>query len=116
MKLRFASRSDAEDSVVHLVVADALHCAGLLRARGQALCRRSLPNLEPLDVQILGTRRCCGDCVEAMARVRRRQRVDLPVSAGVLAVDLIRERARDRATANPRERKPARTFMESPDQ
>ncbi|MBL6750618.1 MAG: hypothetical protein ISP90_08850 [Nevskia sp.] len=107
MNLRFSTRGGASEAVVHLTVLETLHFGGIVRRRGEALCRpqSSLPNLEPLPVQTLGARRCCSACIAAMGRIRIRQQVALPPAAGVLAGDLLRgleAGSRKRGPAPPR--------------
>ncbi|MBL6748925.1 MAG: hypothetical protein ISP90_00300 [Nevskia sp.] len=107
MKLRFSARGDDPDRIVHLTVLDTLRLGDIVRRRGEALCRpkTSLPNLEPLSRQLLDGRRCCPECIDLMARVRIRQRVDLPAASGVVAADLIRSLAQEReASRAPRRR------------
>lgn len=101
MKLRFSARGDDPAAIVHLSVTEDLRFAGLARKRGQALCRIDLPNLEPLPMQVLQERKCCPVCIDVMARIRGRRRVDLPPSSGLVAGDLIRELARERESRKP---------------
>ena len=115
MKLRFSARGEEAAAVVHLAVTEDLRCGGLLRKRGQALCRTDLPNLEPLPLQVLKERKCCPACVDVMARIRDSRRVDLPASAGLVAGDLIRELARERNLRKlPRPRRRAISFDGGP--
>jgi hypothetical protein len=107
MKLRFSSRGDSPQAVVHLTVLDIFRLGDIVRRRGEALCRprTSLPNLEPLDRQLLNDRQCCPACIDLMARARLKYRVDLPPAAGVLAGDLIRELAQKREASRKRPRR-----------
>ncbi|HWY25346.1 MAG TPA: hypothetical protein VNX47_10530 [Nevskia sp.] len=115
MKLRFSARGEDSGAVVHLGVTEDLRFGGLVRKRGQALCRADLPNLEPLPVQVLHDRKCCPACVDAMARIRSRRRVDLPPASGLTAGDLIRELARERESRKPpRPRRRATSFDGGP--
>jgi hypothetical protein len=114
MKLRFSARGDRKDAIVHLTVLETLRFGGIVRRRGEALCRprTSLPNLEPLSRQLLGRRKCCPACIDVMARVRGQHRVDLPGAAGVLAGDLIRSLAHEREASRQRPRRRAITFSD----
>lgn len=114
MKLRFSTRGDHKDAIVHLTVLETLRFDGIVRRRGEALCRpsTSLPNLEPLSRQLLEDRRCCPACIDVMARVRGQQRVDLPSAAGVLAGDLIRSLTQEREANRRRLRRRAITFSD----
>lgn len=114
MKLRFSARGDRPDAVVHLTVLDGFRLGDIVRERGEALCRprTSLPNLDPLDRQLLERRRCCPACIDVMARARLKYNIDLPPSAGVLAGDLIRELAQAREAGRKRLR---RHILDFPD-
>jgi hypothetical protein len=101
MKLRFSARGEHPAAIVHLSVTEDLRLGGLLRKRGQALCRVDLAKLEPLPVQVLHDRKCCPACIDVMTRVRGQRRVDLPEAAGLLAGDLIRGLAREREARKP---------------
>jgi hypothetical protein len=115
MKLRFSARGEEAAAVVHLAVTEDLRRGGLLRKRGQALCRTDLPNLEPLPKQVLQDRKCCPACIDAMARIRAQRRVDLPPSSSLKAGDLIRELARERNSRKlPRPRRRAISFDSGP--
>ena len=104
MKLRFSARGEGIDTIVHLTVVETLRFGEIVRRRGEALCRprSSLPNLEALSRQTLDSRRCCPACIDLMARLRLKHRVDLPAAAGVLGRDLIRLLAQERESARPR--------------
>lgn len=112
MKLRLSARGERSDAIVHLTVVETLRFGELVRRRGEALCRPrgSLPNLEVLSRQSLDARRCCPACIDLMARLRLKHRVDLPAAAGVLAGDLVRQLAREREAARPRRRRGALSF------
>lgn len=98
MNLRFSARGEHPDAVVHLTAAENLRIGGIVRARGEALCRphSSLPNLELLSVQLLGRRTCCFACIAVMERLRRKRPVSLPAAAGLTAAELIRGAQRTR--------------------
>lgn len=104
MNLRFSSRGDRPDAVVHLTVSETLRIGSIVRRRGEALCRpsSSLPNLDILPGQVLDDRRCCRACVAVMARLRIKHHVALPPSAGIVAGDLIRLAEREHQTEKPR--------------
>lgn len=104
MNLRFSTRGDRRDAVVHLTVMETLRFGNLVRRRGEALCRprSSLRNLEVLDRQLLGEHRCCDACVDVLARLRITRHVELPASAGLVAGDLVRNLERERELARPR--------------
>jgi hypothetical protein len=114
MKLRFSARGDRPEAVVHLTVLDSFRLGDIVRERGEALCRprSSLPNLEPLNRQLLEGHRCCPACIDLMARARVKYKVDLPPSAGVLAGDLIRELTQAREASRKR---PRRHILDFPD-
>ena len=116
MKLRFSARGDHPEAIVHLTVLEALHFGEIVRHRGEALCRQktSLPNLEPLSQQLLGSRRCCPACIDRLAKIRLVHHVDLPTSAGIHAGDLIRDLVRERESARPRRRR--RGILSFPDE
>lgn len=116
MNLRLAARdAGANTSIVHLVVVQRLQIGGITRQRGEALCRprASLPNLETLDRQSLDGRSCCERCIDIMQRVRLRQHVELPISVGMTAGDLIRalQATRDAERDRLRIRKPIRSSL-----
>ncbi len=114
MKLRFSSRGDSPQAIVHLSVLETFRLGDIVRRRGEALCRprTSLPKLELLDRQLLDGRKCCPTCIDLMARARLKVRVDLPSAAGVLAGDLIRELAQEREASRKR---PRRRVLDFPD-
>jgi hypothetical protein len=101
------------DAIVHLSVVDTLRFEDLVRHRGEALCRprASLPNLETLSRQTLEARRCCPACIDRMARLRLKHKIDLPAAAGVVAGDLIRLLAQERESSKPRRRRGAMAFV-----
>lgn len=103
MLLRFSSRGDQPDAVIHLTVTETLRSGNLVRRRGEALCRprTSLPNLEILDRQVLGEHRCCEACVDVMAKLRVVRHVELPASAGIVAGDLVRDLEKVREAERP---------------
>src|ERR1043166_7318730 len=110
MRLRFGSRGDGPRAVVHLIVVDGFRLGDLVRARGQALCRPTLPNLEPLLRQVIDEEAVwCEACIDQMARVRAKRHIELPEASGLRAGDLIRalDRAREKAKP-PRQRRSAR--------
>ena len=117
MQLRFSTRGGRPDAVVHLTVVEDQHSLTLLRRRGEALCRpaTSLPNLELLLRQVIDGHHYCPACVDALARLRLTRHVELPISSGLVAADLIRQLARDRESL--RRRLPKRVvtkFMQRP--
>jgi hypothetical protein len=116
MNLRFATRGDHPQAIVHLTVMETLRFGEIVRRRGEALCRpkTSLPNLEPLPQQILGSHRCCPACIDRLPQLRQKHHVDLPPSAGIRAGDLIRELAREREAAKPGRRR--RGILSFPDE
>lgn len=116
MNLRFSTRGDHPEAIVHLTVLEMLRFGEIVRRRGEALCRpkSSLPNLEPLSQQILGSRRCCPACIDRLAKIRVKIHVDLPSSAGIRAGDLIRDLAQEREAAKPRRRR--RSILSFPDE
>ena len=107
MRLRFSARGDRLDTIVHLTVVETLRFGDVVRRRGEALCRpkASLPNLELLLRQVLGERRCCPACIDVMAKIRGKYRIDLPDASGQLAGDLVRLLAQERDADKPRRRK-----------
>lgn len=116
MNLRFSARGENPDAIVHLTVQETLHFGEIVRRRGEALCRpkTSLPNLEPLARQILGSRRCCPACIDRLSQIRLKCHVDLPTSAGIRAGDLIRDLAQERESTKPRRRR--RSILSFPDE
>jgi len=72
MNLRFSARGDNPEAMVHLTVVETFRFGAIVRRRGEALCRpkTSLPNLESLTRQLLGSRRCCAACIDTMAKIR----------------------------------------------
>ncbi|MDE0853907.1 MAG: hypothetical protein OSA97_05750 [Nevskia sp.] len=115
MNLRFSTRGEHPEAIVHLTVLETLRFGEIVRRRGEALCRpkTSLPNLEPLPQQILGSRRCCPACIDRLSQLRLKFHVDLPTSAGICAGDLIRDLAQQREAAKPRRRR--RSILSFPD-
>jgi hypothetical protein len=102
MRLRFGSRGDHPRAVIHLVVVDGFRLGDLARARGQALCRPSLPNLEPLLRQVVDhDRPWCEDCIDQMERARSRRHIELPEASGLRAGDLIRQLRQEREQRKP---------------
>lgn len=110
MRLRFGTRGDKSQAVLHLVVVDGFRMGDLARAKGQALCRPKLPNLETLLRQVIDEdQRWCDDCIDQMERIRTKRHVELPESSGVRAGDLIRQLRQEREAAKlPRKRRSAR--------
>lgn len=93
VRLRFSTRTEGKSaSLVHLTVVETVRYGTSVRRRGDALCRSrsSLPNLEVLDRQVLSDRKVCAECVGVMKKLRVKSHIELPISAGVVAGDLIR--------------------------
>lgn len=109
MNLKLSARGDEPKAMVHLAVIEPLHTPVLTRYRGQALCRPDIPNLESLNVQILGERRCCPRCVAVMEKVRRVRKVQLPPSCGLVAGDLIKAMREEQQKSKPQ--RPKRTAL-----
>jgi hypothetical protein len=110
MRLRFGSRGDRAQAVIHLVVVDGFRTGHLARAKGQALCRPALSNLEMLLRQNIDReQKWCEECIDAMERLRARRPIDLPESSGLRAADLIRQLRQERESAKaPRKRRSVR--------